>query len=278
MKTWHIRLIYLCLITMLLVVACGNSSTLPSTPTASPLVILKISGSGTITTVLKAIKPAFEEATPGYKLEVLSGSSTGNGVTGILEGVLDVTAMARAPKDEETAKSIKYYEMGLVGQAIIAHPSLVNIISLDNRQISDIFSGKVTNWNEVGGPNLEIVLYVRDEEDTSTKELRKIILGNTPFPETAKVLFSQSDMAFSVEGTPGAIGVAAWVSILATQANVKAIAINGTPPDDASYPILGSAGIGYMADRESDIQPLINWLSSPDGQAELKSLGFVPNQ
>jgi phosphate transport system substrate-binding protein len=278
MRTWHIRFIYLCLITMLLVVACGNSSTLPSTPTASPLVILKISGSGTITTVLKAIKPAFEEATPGYELEVLSGSSTGNGVTGILEGVLDVAAMARAPKDEETAKSIKYYEMGLVGQAIIAHPSLVNIISLDNRQISDIFSGKVTNWNEVGGPNLEIVLYVRDEEDTSTKELRKIILGNTPFLETAKVLFSQSDMAFSVEGTPGAIGVAAWVSILATQANVKAIAINGTPPDNASYPILGSAGIGYMADRESDIQPLINWLSSPDGQAELKSLGFVPNQ
>jgi len=278
MKDRHFRLVYLYLILVLLVAACGNSSAISPTPTSGSLVILKISGSGTITTVLKAIKPTFEAATPGYKLEILSGSSTGNGVTGVLENLLDAAAMARAPKDEEIAKGIKYYEMGLVGQAIITHPSLVNVISLDNRQISDIFSGKITNWAEVGGPNLKIVLYVRDEDDTSTKGLRKIIIGNTPFPETAKTLFSQSDMAFSVEGTPEAVGIAAWVSIMATQAKVKAIAINGTPPDDASYPILGSAGLGYLADRESDIQPLINWLSSPDGQAELKALGFVPNQ
>jgi phosphate transport system substrate-binding protein len=278
MKDRDFRPVFLFMFITLLLAACSSLPSQSPTPVAPPLVILKISGSGTITTVLEALKPAFEAAAPGYKLEVLSGSSTGNGVTGIIEGVLDVAAMARAPKDEETAQNIKYLEMGLVGQAIITSPTVTGVTSLNKQQIVDIFSGKTTNWSEVGGPNLDIILYVRDEDETSTKGLRKAILGDTPFPETAKVLFSQPDMAFSVEGTPGAIGIAAWPSMVATKAKVQAVAIDGVKPDDASYPILGSAGIGYLADREGDIQPLINWLSSADGQSALKALGFVPTQ
>jgi len=273
-----IRLVFLSLIGALLVAACGSLSAQQTTPTVPPLVTLKASGSGTITTVLEALKPSFEAATPGYKLEVLPGSSTGNGVTGILENLLDIAAMARAPKDEETAKNVKYYEMGLVGQAIIAHPSVARIANLNKQQIIDIFSGKITNWSEVGGPDLKIVLYVRDPDDSSTKGLRKAIVGETPFPDTATTLTSQGDMIVSVEGTPGAVGVAAWPAILATKANMQAIAIDGIKPDNASYPILGSAGIGYMAERESDIQPLMNWLNSADGQSALKALGFVSSK
>jgi phosphate transport system substrate-binding protein len=196
-------------------------------------------------------------------------------VTGILEGVLDAAAMARAPKDEESAQNVKYYEMGLVGQAIIVHPTVTDVPTLNQQQITDIFSGKITNWSEVGGPNLQIILYVRDEDDSSTKGLRKAILGETLFPETATTLFSQSDMAFSVAGTKGAVGLAAFPPMLATRAEVQAVAINGLRPDDPSYPILGSAGIGYMVDREGDIQSLLNWLSSEDGQSALKALGFI---
>ncbi|CAG0990847.1 Phosphate-binding protein PstS 1 [Anaerolineales bacterium] len=275
MKKRFIRLVYFSLINALLLTSCASLSPQSPIPTARPVVVLKVSGSGTITTVLTALKPAFEAATPGYKLEVLSGSNTGNGVTGILEGLLDVAAMARAPKDEEIAKNIKYYEMGLVGQAIIVHPSVTNVPSLSKQQIADIFSGKVTNWAEVGGTNQQIFLFVRDEGDSSTKGLRKAVVGDITFPDTATTIFSQSDMAFTVEGTSGAIGVAAWTSILATKTNVLAVAIDGTRPDEVSYPILDSAGIGYLAERESDVQPLINWLSSTDGQAALKTLGFI---
>lgn len=274
----HTNLYYLFLITALLLAACGDLSSQVPTPTTPPLVVLKISGSGTITTVLEALAPDFENATPGYKLEILSGSSTGNGVTGILEGILDVAAMARPPKDEETAKNIKFFEMGKIGQAIISHSSLASITSLDNQQITDIFSGKITNWSEVGGPDQKIVLYVRDEDDTSTKALRKSLLGDSPFPESATTIFSQTDMAFSVEGTPGAVGFAAWAPILATKTNVNAISINGIAPDNVSYPIIDSAGIGYMAENEKAVQPLINWLSSPDGQSALKALGFISTQ
>lgn len=273
----YTQLINLFLITLLLA-SCSSLSSQTQPTNTSPLVVLKISGSGTITTVLEALAPEFEKANPGYKLEILSGSSTGNGVTGILEGILDAAAMARPPKAEETAKKIKFFEIGKVGQAIISHSSLVNITSLDNQQVKDIFSGKITNWSEVGGPDQKIVLYVRDEDDSSTKSIRKNVLGDIPFPESATTIFSQADMAFSVEGTPGAVGFAAWVSILATKTNVNAISINRISPDNPSYPIIDSAGIGYMEEHENTIQPLINWLSSPEGQAEIKALGFITVQ
>lgn len=275
MKSSIFRFVYFALITLLTLTACGEAESPSPSPDQTKLVILKASGSGTITTVLEAIKPEFEASTPGYKLEVLSGNSTGNGITGILEGVLDIATMARTPKEEEIAKNIKFYEMGLVGQAIITHRALIEINSLSEKQITDIFSGKITNWSELGGPNLKITVYIRDEEETSTKMLRKTIIGDTPFTETATTLFSQSDMAYSVEGTPGAIGIAAWVSIVATQAKVNGIAINGILPNNPAYPILDSAGLGYMAERETDIKPLLDWLSSVDGVAARKELGFV---
>jgi phosphate transport system substrate-binding protein len=149
---------------------------------------------------------------------------------------------------------------------------------LNHQQITDIFSGKITNWSEVGGPNMQIVLYVRDEDDSSTKGLRRAILGETPFSETATTLFSQDEMIFSVEGTPGSIGIAGLPSVLALQTNVNAVAIDGVGPDEAAYPILDSAGIGYLSQREGDIQSLMNWLSSAEGRVALNALGFVPSK
>lgn len=274
-----IRLFYaFTLIAALLLTACRGLPFEQPTPTPSPLVTLVVSGSGTITVVLKTLTPSFEEATPGYKLDVLESASTGKGVSGILEGILDVAAMARAPKEEETAKNIRYYEMGLVGQAIVVHQTVTGISSLSDQQLIGIFSGEITNWSEVGGPDMKIVLYVRDPDDSSTKGLRKAILGETPFPDTATVLTSQEDMIISVQGTPGAIGIAGWPTVLATKAKVQMIAINDVQPGDATYPISDSGGIGYMADRESDVQPLIDWLSSAEGQSALNALGFIPSK
>jgi phosphate transport system substrate-binding protein len=271
-----IRVTSLFLIATLLLTACGSFLTQAPTPTTPPLVTLKASGSGTITTVLESLAPAFEAARAGYKLKVLPGNSTGIGVTGILDGALDVAAMARVPSAEETAKNIQYFEMGLVGQAIIVHPSVTNITNLSRQQITGIFSGKFTNWSDVGGPDLKIVIYIRNADDSSMKGLRKAILGETPTPDTAKTLTSQEDMLVSVKGTPGAIGIAAWVAVLATKTKVQMVAVDGAKPNDSSYPMLGSSGIGYLTDRKSDIQPLIDWLSSTKGQAELLQLGFVP--
>jgi phosphate transport system substrate-binding protein len=277
----NITLIFSMIILFLMVVGCGPSSTQSeessaekSTPT-SPEVTLTVSGSGSVTPILESMKSDFEHDTLGYRLEVLSGSGTGGGVQGIIEGVLDLAAMARAPKEEETAQAVEFVSLGQAGEALITEPN-VGVSGLTSEQIVALFSGEVTNWSEVGGPDLPIILYVRDESDSSTKALREAILGDTPFPElVAQVLTSQSDMLAAVERTPGSIGIATWPTALAKKSKVKPIMIDGLTPSDPSYPMQTPLGIGYLVNRQADVQPLIDWLLSETGQALLQELDVI---
>jgi phosphate transport system substrate-binding protein len=252
--------------------ACGSP-----TPTTTPTpvkVVLTLSGSGTTTSILSAVKQAFEADVPGYSLNVLPGTGTGGGVEGIVQGQLDVAAMARPPKDAEADQGVEYVEFGQSGVAVYTHPD-VGVADLTTAQVTAIFSGEITNWSQVGGADQAIILYVRDEGDSSTKALRQAIFGDTQFPETAQVLTSQADMQAAVAGTLGSVGFGSWPSALAAGADVRAIALDGVRPSDPSYPLVGPIGIGYLSERQADVQPLIDWLLSEPGQVALQEYGVI---
>jgi NitT/TauT family transport system substrate-binding protein len=254
-------------------VAQGTPAPLP-TPVSAASVEFTISGSGSVTPILEAVKPAFEVDTPGYSLKILPGFDTGKGVSGVIEGLLDVAAMARPPKDEEAAQGMEYVEFGQSGVAVYAQPK-VGVTDLAAGQIAAIFSGKVTNWSEVGGPDAAIVLYVRDEGDSSTKALREAVFGDTPFPATAQVLTSQADMQAAVGRTPYSVGFGSWPSALAVGAKVQPIALDGAAPGDPAYPIVSPMGIGYLAAREAEVKPLIDWLLSERGRVALQKFDVI---
>jgi phosphate transport system substrate-binding protein len=259
----------------------GESSEPKATevPTADVSITLTISGSGGTTRVLEAVKTAFEADTPGCSLSILTGTGTGGGVEGVTEGVLDVAAMARPPKDAEleAAPSFTYVEFGSTGQALFVH-SGVPVTNLTSEQAVAIFFGEITNWSDVGGPDLPIIPYVRDEGDSSTSALRDAVFGDAPFPEDIQVVTSQGDMITAIENTLGAIGFGTWPAVVAEGADVKAVALDGVEPDDPAYPITGPLGIGYLAEREEDVQPLSAWLLSEQGQAALRQLDVIPIQ
>jgi phosphate transport system substrate-binding protein len=265
------------LLVLWLVVGCSPLSMVEPTPTPTPApkrVVLKISGSGSVTAILDAVASAFEADNPGYYVEVLSGSGTGGGVKGIISGALDVAAMARPPKPEEAEQNVEYVEFGKSGVAIYAHPD-VTVTNLSTDQVKAIFSGEVTNWSEVGGADEPIIWYVRDEEDSSTQAIREAILGDVLFSETAQVLTSQGDMLIAVAGTPNSVGLGTWTTARAEDAQVKAIAIDGVAPDDPAYLMTSTSGIGYLKDRQADVQPLIDWLLSEKGQKKLQEFDMI---
>lgn len=264
---------------LLIVTGCSSTAaqSAPNEVSApqTPQIVLKVSGSGSATAVLSAIQPAFEADTPEYRLEVLSGSGTGGGVKGIDQGVLDVAAMARPPKDNEASQSVEYVEIGQAGQAIITHPD-VDVSNLTTAQVAAIFSGEITNWSEIGGPDRPLILYVRDEGDSSTKALRSSIMGDTPFAASvAQVITSQGDMLAAVSGTPDSLGIATWPTALAKGAKIQALTIEGVAPGDSDYPMIGPLGIGYLTERQSDVQPLIDWLRSEQGRAALSEFDMI---
>ncbi len=261
---------------LLLMTACDSAApTAAPTPTETPQVTLTISGSGSVSSLLTAVEGDFKAANPGYKLNVLSGSGTSGGVKGIIDGSLTVAAMARAPKDDEAAQGVKYVAIGGSAVAFVVHPD-VKVSNLTQEQARAIFFGEITNWSDVGGQELPIAVYARDEDESATGLLRKMFFGDSAFPENiAGVMTSTSALLTAVEATPGSIGYSSWSAVVIADKNVKNVMLDSAAPDSADYPVILPLGIGYMESQAAAVQPLIDWLLSDAGADALRKYGAI---
>jgi phosphate transport system substrate-binding protein len=231
-----------------------------------------------VTPVLAALAPQFQADNPGYILEVLPGSDTGDGVRGTIAGVLDAAAMSRAARDTEIAEGITYVQFGTSVTTVYANPAS-QVTELTSTQLRDIFMGRVENWSEVDGADLNVVLYIRDPEEGNTVDLRETFIGEpayAPFSAFAVLMNSQTDMQNAVAAVEGAVGYGTWAAAVANEAEVINIAIDGIGIENAPESMVNVMGIGYLTAREADLQPLISWLRSDAGKTALEALTIVP--
>lgn len=279
MKTQHFRFVSLVLLAVLCLTACdGGATETEPPPTAAVQTTLKLSGMPPAHAVLKALKPAFEADTPGCRLELLPAAPDPEAsVKGVMQGLLDVAALARPITEEETAQGIEFVKFGTAGAAIVTHPD-TGVTNLTTEQVRAIFAGEITNWSQVGGPDEQILLYVLPEKKPGTKKLRAAVFGDTPFPEQALMLTDPSELVTLVEGTRGGVGYVIWPVALATGADVQPVVLDGVAPDESAYPVTTPFGIAYLADRQADVQPLIDWLLSEKGEAALREFGVITGQ
>lgn len=261
-------------LTMLILVACTSQSADPTEEVteAPETVVLSVSGSGSVTPVLSAIADEFEAANPGYVIEILPGSGTGGGVQGVIDGALDLAAMSRPARDTE--EGVLYTQIGTSVTAIYTHPD-VGVTELTSEQLTDIFTGTITSWSEVGGEDLDIVVYVRDPEEGNTVDIRETFIGDAEFSDTTPVLTSQTDMQNSVSSVEGAIGYGTWSAVLANEADVVSLTIDGIGVDNSPETMTTSVGIGYLAENEANAQVLIDWLFSEDGRSVLATIAVT---
>jgi hypothetical protein len=82
-------------------------------------------------------------------------------------------------------------------------------------------------------------------------------------------------MINAVEGIEGAVGFGTWPAVLAAGAKVRPVSLDGVNPGDADYPITGALGIGFVAGRQTDVQPLVDWLLSDSGKTALRDIGVI---
>ncbi len=261
----------------LLLVGCSAAPQATPTQTPVPRVTFTLSGASTALAVLKVLQPAFEAENPGYRLQILDSASTsGNSgaIKGIQDKVLDFGALTRALTTEQKAAGIKAIEFGRAAIAVFVHPKN-NITNLSGKQIKDIFLGRVTNWSEVGGADLPIKLYIRQADENVTQKLREAYLGDAPFPVTAQELTSTTAILSAVNGTEGSIGYGGWPAVVAEKVSIKPVSVDGVAPTDPNYPVVNDLIIAYSSEREKDIQPLTNWLTSKAGQDALVKLGVI---
>jgi phosphate transport system substrate-binding protein len=265
------RLLFM--IVMLALAACSPQAAPTPTPTElPPAVTLRVSGSGSVTAVLAAITEPFHAANPGYIVEVLPGSSTGDAIRGTVEGVLELAAMNRLPRDTE---AVEFVQFGSSVTAVMIHPDN-GVTELTAEQLTGLLTGEITNWSEVGGIDASVVVYVREPEEGNTVDIREAFIGEVPFAAAAQVLTGQNDMQKAVASVEGAIGYGTWAAAVANKADVSPVTIDGIGLDSAPEELRSILGVGYLADRKADVEPLIDWLVSTDGQAALEAVGVLP--
>ena len=181
-------------------------------------------GSTSMEKVIGGLGEAFEEENPGVTF-TYNPTGSGSGITAVTEGRCDIGLSSRDLKDEELAQGLTETVLAKDGIAIVVNPEN-KVDDLTVQQIADIFTGKITNWKEVGGDDAEIVLIGR-EAGSGTRDGFESITGTEEACQYRQELTSTGDVITTVAGNPAAIGYASLASV---QDSVKALTVGGVAP------------------------------------------------
>jgi len=244
---------------------------------------LKVSGSTTVLPIAQNAADAFMTANPGTNIQV-SGGGSGVGVQQIGDKLVDIGMSSRDLTKDELAKYKDFVvtPVSLDGIAVIVNPANNPVNSLTIAQVRDIYSGKITNWKDVGGKEMAIVVIGRDSASGTRTFFTDTVMNKTNYVKTQFEKNSNGAIQQSVAQTPGAIG---YVGLGYIDPTVKAlkISVNGTLVEpsvktviDKSYPISRSLLMitnGQPIGLEKDY---IDYILSPEGQILVTKEGFVP--
>lgn len=243
-----------------------------------------IDGSTTVGPIAKAFAEYFMSAHPDVNITV-SESGSGNGAKSLLNGVCDIADMSRPMKDKEflaaAEKQIQpvAHVVALDGLPILVHPK--NPISdLSIEQVRKIYTGEITNWKELGGPDIGIVVITRDTNSGTYETFEKMVMSKQKITEKAEYVGSNGAIRQRVQSTPAAIGYAGLGFVDKT---VKAVKVNGIYPSAATvrtgeYPIARPLFMytnGYPK-LGSFLYQFVTLHLTEDGQEMVEEIGFIP--
>ena len=230
--------IALCLILALSLAACGQTAapaaTAPATEAPATTAAAKLSGtvatdgSTSMEKVIGALGEAFMEANPDTTF-TYNPTGSGSGIQAVQEGRCDIGLSSRALKNAEKEAGLTETVLAYDGIAMIVNPANpVEDLSLE--QIADIYTGKITNWSEVGGNDSQIVLIGR-EAGSGTRGGFEEIVGVVDACQYRQELSSTGDVITTVAQNPDAIG---YASLAAVKDTVKALKVAGVTPTEAT--------------------------------------------
>ena len=185
-------------------------------------------GSTTWAPLRGGVDPALQVTYPNFRLRYQNASGSGDGIQKLIDGDLDFAQSSRPlnskEKREAQQQGITLQEIPVMTEAvaIAANPDL-NIPGLTLSQLKGIYSGQITNWNQVGGPNLAIVPASRSTGGTVQYFEEDVLAGATFTPSVQEVSTTTQALRF-VSENPGAIYFASAPEVVG-QCTVKPLAI-----------------------------------------------------
>jgi phosphate transport system substrate-binding protein len=254
----------------LVLAGCGS-------PASGSRTSLTVTGSTTVMPIAEVAATEFEAANPGKRI-LVSGIGSSAGIEAVTKGTCDIGTSSRDLKPEEKSLGLVDVKIALDAIAVIVNPSNP-VTGLTKAQVSDIFQGKIKNWKEVGGPDLEIGLVNRDEASGTREAFSKFVLGTADFDPTAAVLPGTGQVRSVVAQAAGAVG---YISLGFVDPSVKALAIDGIPANETmvgngTYPLSRYLHFLTKGQPTGLAKAYIDFVLSPKIQdSVVRDAGFLP--
>jgi phosphate transport system substrate-binding protein len=265
----------------------GNDSNNGSAP------YIENKGSDTIVNLALAWAEAYQVVRPEVRISVTGGGS-GTGIAALVNGTVDIANASREIKPEEIAaveangSAPVEFVIARDAIAIIVHPD--NPVSeLTMQQISDIYSGAIINWSQVGGEDRPIVRLSRETNSgTHVYFLEEVLrLGEASsllFSTDTLLLPSSEVISAEVRQNPNAIGYDG-LGYVTDDLKVVAVARGPDSPyvlpsvetvNSSAYPIARDLFMYTAGEPTGEIREYLDWILSAEAQAIVAELGFVP--
>jgi phosphate transport system substrate-binding protein len=199
-----------------------------------------------------------------------------------MSGTVDIANSSRPIKAKEATQA-KSKGVNPTGYAV-ANDGIAIIVAKNNsaknltvKQLKAIYTGSIKNWNQVGGPNMPIVVVSRDVASGTFEVFNEKALGGAKVVDSAQMLASNNAIATTVGDTPGAIG---YVGLGYLTDKVKVLTVNNVMPSEqtvksAEYKLSRKLYMFTNGKAKGNAANFLSWLQSAEGQKLVVEQGFI---
>lgn len=281
----------------ILLTACGTSDEAVSADQqdAEPVRSIQNKGSDTLVNIALAWAETYRNIEPDVDIAVTGGGS-GTGIAALINGTVDIANASRPMKENEIedarSNGIEPVEhvVAIDALAVILHPE--NPVSqLTIEQLSDVFTGRIGNWKELGGDDAPIIIVSRETNSgTHVYFLEEVVRrgdsDNTDiFAPQTLLMPSSVGITSEIRRNPNAIGYDGLGYVDPEHEKIVAVARNDDSPyvlpsaesaSDNSYPLSRNLFMYTAGEPEGALADYLSWVMGPEGQEIVAELGFVP--
>jgi len=281
---------------LVFLVACNSGSQDAATKNSASKTearYLTVKGSDTMVHLVSTWAEAFMKIQAGSEISVTGGGS-GTGIAALINGTTDICAASRGIKKKEkklaTGRGITPVEIPVARDGIVVIVNRENAVSeLSIEQIGSIFSGTVTNWQELGGPDLPILVLSRESSSGTFVFFQEHVLNKADYTVHARFLPGTSAVVQAVTADRGAIGYVGLGFAAEGGEGIKSLRVKAGPDSPAIEPSEASVQAGAYAIARplyfytngaaaGLIKEFIDFCLGPEGQKIVHETGYVPVQ
>jgi phosphate transport system substrate-binding protein len=249
---------------------------------------ITMKGSDTMVILGQRWAEQYMQKTPGAVIQVTGGGS-GTGIAALINGTTDICQASRPMKDSEKTKlKERYFTLGVEvpvakdGLAVYLHESNP-VEKLSIEQLKAIYTGQVTNWKQVGGPDAKIILYGRENNSGTYVFFKDNVLKGADFAPTTATLPGTAAVVNAVAKDKNGVGYggAAYAKGIkfckvSEKTGGEAFGPDLEHVENGKYPLARDLYWYFRTKPAGDVKKLLDWVLSTEGQKVVSEVGYFP--